>query len=95
MDKATDGENMITLSSFSEETLSSLKALCKKKAEEFNMLGYDVSSEAVWAYVEHRFKSTAKLYEVVEVILHLRIQTWMNYATREAFLSSESSESLF
>lgn len=83
-------EQTVALSNLSPETRASLKALCQKKAEEFKMLGYNVSSDAIWTYIEHRFKTSAKLYEIVEVLLHLRIQTWMQYATKEAFMSTDS-----
>lgn len=84
----------ITFSNLSPETRASLKALCKKKAEEFKMLGYNISPDAIWTYVEHRFKTSFHLYEVVEVLLHLRIQTWMQYATKEAFMAKDSWDSL-
>ena len=65
--------------------------LCKSKAEEFQMLGYEyVSAEDIWACVSSKYKKTGQpnLHKIVNDILSLKPTQYMNYMTMEAYRGS-------
>jgi hypothetical protein len=69
------------------EFLKTLMHLCESKAEEFLLIGYDkVSKEDIWRYISHKYsKGLPSLHRVVNEILGLKITTYMNWATINAY----------
>lgn len=63
-----------------------LLMLCKAKAEEFALLGYDtVKPEELWACVQSRVKGAVALHDIVSRILTLKVSDFMNYETMNAY----------
>jgi len=64
-----------------------LNALCVSKVEEFTLLGYDnVSAEDVWKCVSSRYKlGLPALNQVVNDILSLKVNRFMNWAMMKAY----------
>ncbi|AME07975.1 post-transcriptional regulator [Bacillus siamensis] len=74
-----------------------LRPFLYSKLEEFKILGYDdVEHESLWSYLIHKKwkqKKEMPLYELAGDILSVKIGDFMNYATVEAFKSSNWLES--
>ncbi|MGJ7912262.1 post-transcriptional regulator [Neobacillus sp. LXY-1] len=66
------------------------------KLEEFALLGYDsVSAEEFWQYLIRKkwkkVKNEPKLFEMIQDILSVKVSDYINYATIEAYKSTEFS----
>jgi hypothetical protein len=70
-----------------EKELSSLiEELCHSKAKEFKMMGYDVEGADVWKCVANKYtKEMPPLYQIVNDILSLKINKYMNWAMMQAY----------
>lgn len=66
------------------EINETIEQLCRSKAEEFHLIGYDqVTGADVWECVSDKYhkKGTPKLHEVVNDILSLKVTQFMNFIT--------------
>ncbi|MCG7318159.1 post-transcriptional regulator [Brevibacillus laterosporus] len=76
-------ENKEKMVSFIEvEKYQEMLVLCKSKAEEFLILGYDnITPEEVWDCVISAYKGEERptLHRLVNDILSLKISKYMNY----------------
>jgi hypothetical protein len=74
---------------WSEEEMSeAFERLCRSKADEFRMLGYEhVSGEDVWNCVSDKYAKTGlpPLHQIVNDILSLKITTLMNWMTMSIY----------
>ncbi|WP_339063899.1 post-transcriptional regulator [Tepidibacillus marianensis] len=70
-----------------EEYDRQLEALCESKAEEFHMMGYDhVTAKEIWQCVSDKYKKDIpSLHQVVNDILSLKVTTFMNWMTLNAY----------
>lgn len=76
---------------YTEQELNELiEQLCRSKAEEFRMIGYEqVSGEDIWNCVSDKYhKGIPSLHQVVNDILSLKVTSFMNYMTLSAFKGS-------
>jgi hypothetical protein len=69
-----------------------LQVVLKSKLEEFELLGYDtVSMDDLWDCLKNstwrKMEDEPKLFQLVEDILSLTINDYMNYVRIEAFKS--------
>lgn len=65
-----------------------LEELCRSKAEEFRMLGYEhVTGKEIWSCVNERYhkEGIPPLHRVVNDILSLKATQFMNFITLSAF----------
>lgn len=65
-----------------------IQMLCKSKAEEFWLLGYEqVTAEEVWECVLHKYRKqhTNQMHKIVNDILSLKVTDFMNYITMQAY----------
>lgn len=63
-----------------------LLELCKQKAEEFHMLGYEeVTASEVWQCVLKLTKGQGALHEMVGAVIGLQVGKFMNYTTINAY----------
>ena len=74
-----------------------LKPVLISKVEEFLVLGYeDVNKEDIWRYLTvkkwKKPKEGIRVYELVSDIMSIRVGDYMNFATVEAFRSSDPFE---
>lgn len=61
-----------------------IEQLCESKAEEFRLLGYEqVQGPDVWECVSDKYykKGTPPLHEIVNDILSLKVNQYMNFIT--------------
>lgn len=61
-----------------------LEDLCRSKAEEFHLIGYEqVTGADVWECVSDKYhkKGTPAMHQVVNDILSLKVTQFMNYIT--------------
>lgn len=66
------------------EINETIEQLCRSKAEEFHLIGYDqVTGADVWECVSDKYhkKGTPQLHEVVNDILSLKVTQFMNFIT--------------
>ncbi|MDI3328784.1 MAG: post-transcriptional regulator [Alicyclobacillaceae bacterium] len=65
-----------------EELTRCIEELCRSKAREFALLGYEnVTGEEVWACVSGRYKNgLPPLYQLVNDILSLKAPQFMDWA---------------
>ncbi|XID93636.1 post-transcriptional regulator [Paenibacillaceae bacterium WGS1546] len=66
------------------ELNETIAQLCRSKAEEFRLIGYEqVTGEDVWECVSDKYhkKGTPPLYAVVNDILSLKVTQFMNFIT--------------
>ena len=70
-----------------EEYDRQLELLCQSKAEEFHLMGYNaVTSKEVWQCVSEKYKKDIPpLHQIVNDILSLKITTFMNWMTMNAY----------
>lgn len=72
-----------------------IEMLCKSKAEEFKMLGYEyVTGKEVWDCVRSKYIKQGKepgIHRIVNDILSLKPTQFMNYMTMEAYKGSPFS----
>lgn len=70
-----------------------IEQLCLSKAEEFHLLGYEhVEGKEIWEYVESQYEKTgmpSSLNRIVNDILSLKVTTFMNWLTMNAFKSTD------
>ncbi|MCZ8514617.1 hypothetical protein O9H85_19755 [Paenibacillus filicis] len=73
----------------SDEELSGvLEELCRSKAEEFRMLGYEqVIGKDIWDCVSDKYKKTGipPLHRIVNDILSLKVTGFMNWMTMSIY----------
>lgn len=67
-----------------------LEELCHSKAEEFTFFGYEnIKGQDIWACVSQRYKKgMPPLHQVVNDILSLKINDYMNWAMVQAYKGS-------
>ncbi len=71
-----------------DELLGIAEKLCRMKAAEFAMLGYDqVTPDDVWACISARYQKNGfpMLHRMVNDILSLKATEFMNWMTMQAF----------
>ncbi|WP_223069206.1 post-transcriptional regulator [Paenibacillus caui] len=73
------------------ELRKAIDQLCRSKAEEFRLFGYEhVSGDDIWDCVSQKYKKEGvpPLHRLVNDILTLKATTFMNYLTMSAFRGS-------
>ena len=68
-----------------------IKMLCKSKAEEFRMIGYEhVTAKDIWNCVSSKYEKegTPPVYKIVNDILSLKVTGFMNFMTMAAYRGS-------
>lgn len=64
--------------------------LCQSKAEEFAMLGYEnVTAEDVWECVTNGYKEMPPMHRLVNDILSLKPNKYMNYLMIQMYKNSQ------
>ena len=75
-----------------EEDLNQvIENLCRSKAQEFRMLGYEqVTGQEVWECVSDKYKKTGipPLHRIVNDILSLKVTQFMNWMTMSIYKDS-------
>lgn len=75
-----------------------IKPVLNSKVDEFLLMGYSrATSEDIWNCLEQRVwkgNPTKRLYEVVQDILHLRANIYMNYLTVNAYQDDDLMASI-
>ncbi|WP_027414933.1 post-transcriptional regulator [Aneurinibacillus terranovensis] len=60
--------------------------LCRIKASEFSMLGYEgADAEDIWDCVSRKYKELPPLHRLTNDILSLKPDRWMNWLTIQAY----------
>jgi hypothetical protein len=68
-----------------------LRELCESKAEEFALLGYDnISAEDVWKCVSSVYQEIPPLHKIVNDILSLKANKYMNWLMVNMYKNSGS-----
>ncbi|AKG35847.1 post-transcriptional regulator [Paenibacillus durus] len=65
-----------------------LEAMCRSKAEEFRLLGYEyVTAKDIWECVSRNYakEGTPQIHRIVNDIYSLKVTTYMNYLTISAY----------
>ncbi|MFV9510925.1 post-transcriptional regulator [Tepidibacillus sp. LV47] len=64
-----------------------LEALCQSKAEEFHLMGYKgITAKEIWQCVSEKYQNEMPpLHRVVNDILSLKVTTFMNWLTLNAY----------
>ncbi|MNO56767.1 Post-transcriptional regulator ComN [compost metagenome] len=77
---------------FTEKHLNeAIESLCRSKAEEFQLIGYEHVTEAdIWACVSQKYDKEGfpPLHQLVNDILSLKATQFMNFMTISAFRGS-------
>ncbi|GAX91463.1 post-transcriptional regulator [Effusibacillus lacus] len=69
-----------------KELTAMIEELCHSKANEFRLLGFEVEGEDIWKCVSSRYKKEMPpLYQIVNDILSLKANKYMNWAMLEAY----------
>ena len=72
-----------------EQELDSLvEHLCKSKAEEFALLGYEhISAKDIWKCIDAKYQKTGipRLHQLVNDIYSLKVTDYMNWMTMQAY----------
>jgi hypothetical protein len=71
-----------------EELQECMEDLCRSKAEEFVMIGYEhVTAEDIWICVSEKYQKNGMpaLHRLVNDILTLKITQFMNWMTMNAY----------
>ena len=74
-----------------KELDSVIEELCRSKAEEFRLIGYEhVTGEEIWACVNSKYVKSGQpeLHKLVNDILSLRAVQFMNFMTLSAYKGS-------
>nr|WP_040713385.1 post-transcriptional regulator [Paenibacillus curdlanolyticus] len=74
-----------------EEFNSMVQSLCESKAEEFRLIGYEhVEAEEVWSCVQAKYAKHGQpaLHVIVNDILSLKVTSFMNQMTLDAYRGS-------
>lgn len=91
-----DDDDYKTEWQFSEEPVAlteqemddSLRELCRSKADEFRMLGYEhVTGSEIWSCVTDKYAKFGQpqLHQMVNDILSLKVTTFMNWMTMSIY----------
>ncbi|WP_375546927.1 post-transcriptional regulator [Paenibacillus sp.] len=70
---------------------ATIEALCRSKAEEFRLVGYEhVTSKDIWRCISSKYgkEGMPPLHRLVNDILSLKVLTFMNYMTISAYKGS-------
>lgn len=80
-------EDAIILGDLDPDQLVHLQALCQSKAEEFALIGYDkINKDEIWRYFMDKYRQQyPPLHRMVNEILSLKITTFMNWETINAY----------
>ena len=80
-------DERIALDDLDPERLAHLHVLCQSKAEEFALIGYDkINKDEIWRYFAHKYRNEyPPLHRMVNEILSLKITTFMNWETINAY----------
>lgn len=63
-----------------EEVFLEIEELCQSKADEFVLLGYDnISAKDIWECVSQAYKELPRKHQLVNDILSLKPNKYMNY----------------
>ncbi|GFR38896.1 hypothetical protein PRECH8_21920 [Insulibacter thermoxylanivorax] len=65
-----------------------IEELCMSKAEEFALLGYDgITGKEIWEFLSENYAKTGipPLHRLVDDILSLKVTTYMNWLTLNAY----------
>ncbi|OUQ86009.1 hypothetical protein B5G50_24080 [Brevibacillus brevis] len=72
-----------------QEWYGQVVSLCLSKAEEFALLGYDnVAPEDVWECVTNGYKAMPPIHQLVNDILSLKPNKYMNYLMIQMYKNS-------
>lgn len=74
-----------------KELNEAIEELCRSKAEEFRMIGYEhVTGPDIWECVSQNYEKHGfpPMYQLVNDILSLKVTQFMNYMTISAFRGS-------
>ncbi|WP_164779443.1 post-transcriptional regulator [Paenibacillus kobensis] len=74
-----------------EELERVVQSLCESKAEEFRLIGYEhVEAEEIWSCVSSKYQKNGQpaLHAIVNDILSLKVTTFMNQMTLDAYRGS-------
>ncbi|MFC8687756.1 post-transcriptional regulator [Brevibacillus porteri] len=72
-----------------QEWYGQVASLCVSKAEEFALLGYDnVAAEDVWECVTNSYKEMPPIHQLVNDILSLKPNKYMNYLMIQMYKNS-------
>ncbi|WP_409178137.1 post-transcriptional regulator [Brevibacillus fortis] len=72
-----------------QEWYGQVASLCVSKAEEFALLGYDnVAPEDVWECVTNGYKQMPPIHQLVNDILSLKPNKYMNYLMIQMYKNS-------
>lgn len=72
-----------------QEWFSEVESICQSKAEEFALLGYDnVTAQDIWECVTQGYKEIPPLHRMVNDILSLKPNKYMNYLMIQMYRNS-------
>ncbi|CAI8973365.1 ComN-like post-transcriptional regulator [Brevibacillus sp. IT-7CA2] len=72
-----------------QEWYGQVASLCVSKAEEFALLGYDnVAAEDIWECVTNGYKVMPPIHQLVNDILSLKTNKYMNYLMIQMYKNS-------
>ncbi|MDF2679935.1 MAG: hypothetical protein K0R47_1125 [Brevibacillus sp.] len=67
-----------------------VSSICQSKAEEFAMLGYEnVTAADVWECVSHTYKEIPPMHRLVNDVLSLKPNKYMNYLMIQMYRNSK------
>lgn len=72
----------------SDELSHVIEELCMSKAEEFTLLGYEgITGKDIWDFLSEQYEKTGipPLHRLINDILSLRVTTYMNWMTLNAY----------
>jgi len=73
-----------------DQVFAEMKALCESKADEFRLLGYEnVTAKDVWDCVTAKYKEFPPLHKLVNDILSLKGNTYMNWLMINMYKNSQ------
>nr|WP_052036461.1 post-transcriptional regulator [Tumebacillus flagellatus] len=68
---------------------AAIEEVCKSKAEEFRMLGYEqVTGVDIWMCVSQKYKQIPPLHRVINDVLTLKTNVFMNWLMIRAYTES-------
>lgn len=68
-----------------------LRDLCRSKAEEFSLLGYEnIGPQDIWKCVAGQYKQIPAMHQLVNDILSLKITKYMNYVMIAMYKNPDS-----
>lgn len=71
-----------------DELSKQIEEMCKSKAEEFALMGYKrITGKDIWDYVSEKYNQDElpPLHKIVNDILTLKVTTFMNWLTINAY----------